>query len=72
MRIAVLGATEQVEGFSLAGALVLAAGDTEDLDRAWDALPDDVGVLVLTPRAWDRLHGRFDERPQLLTTMSPP
>ena len=72
MRIAVLGTTEQVEGFALAGALVLAADAADDLDRAWDALPDDVGVLVLTPRAWERLHGRFDERPQLLTTVSPP
>ena len=72
MRIAVLGATDQVEGFALAGALVLAADATEDLDRAWDELPDDVGVLVMTPPAWDRLHGRFDERPQLLTTVSPP
>ncbi|HWS46457.1 MAG TPA: V-type ATP synthase subunit F [Acidimicrobiia bacterium] len=71
-RVAVLGEPALVGGFALAGALVFGVGDHAAIDAAWDALPDDVSVLVLTPRAADRLRDRLDERPQLLTAVSPP
>lgn len=71
MRVAVLGEAVAVEGFALAGALVFVADSAGDVDAAWDAMPDDVGVLIVTPGAEDRLRGRFDERPHLLTVTSP-
>jgi vacuolar-type H+-ATPase subunit F/Vma7 len=68
-RIAALGEAVKVEGFALAGALVLAAEDATDVDAAWTALPDDVAVLILTTRAADRLGERLDERPRLITVV---
>lgn len=70
-RVAAMGETAKVESFALAGALVFPADVAHDVDAAWDALPDDVGVLIVTPAAAVRLHARFDERPQLLTVVSP-
>ncbi len=48
-RIAVIGAHPSVVGFALAGALVLEAEDETAVHAAWQALPDDVAVVVLTP-----------------------
>ena len=70
-RIAALGAAADVDGFALAGALVAVAEDDDDIDAQWDALPHDVAVLILTPRAADRLAGRLDERDRLLTVVMP-
>jgi len=70
-RVAALGDTASVEGFALAGALVFAADDPDAIDAAWDALPDDVGVVILTPLAQHRLQARLDDRPHMLTVMSP-
>jgi vacuolar-type H+-ATPase subunit F/Vma7 len=50
-RAAVIGEAVRTEGFALAGALVLPAEDPVEARAAWDALPADVAVLVLTPRA---------------------
>ena len=70
-RVAALGETVKVEGFALAGAVVFVADTAGDVDAAWDAMPDDVGVLIVTLRAEDRLRRRFDERPHLLTVVIP-
>lgn len=50
-RVAVLGERVVVGGYSLAGALVLAADTEDQVRRAWSTLPEDVGVVVLSPRA---------------------
>ncbi len=50
-RVAVLGEQVRSQGFGLAGVLVLGAEDDDAVRAAWDALPVDVGVVVLTPRA---------------------
>jgi len=56
-RAAALGAAHRVEGFALAGALVVAVddGDADRVREAWASLPDDVAVVVLTPAAADAL-----------------
>jgi vacuolar-type H+-ATPase subunit F/Vma7 len=59
-RAAVIGEAVRTEGFALAGALVLPAEDLAEARAAWDALPADVAVLVLTPRA----AGWLGEAPQ--------
>lgn len=53
-RIAAVGEQHRVEGFALAGALVVAT-EPGGVPAAWDALPDDVDVIVLTPAAADAL-----------------
>ena len=50
-RIAVLGAGPAVQGYALAGALVLAAADADTIRAQWAAVPADVAVVVLTATA---------------------
>jgi vacuolar-type H+-ATPase subunit F/Vma7 len=49
--VAVIGDEPLVRGFALAGALVLAAGDPDEVLGAWQALPDDVALVILTEAA---------------------
>jgi vacuolar-type H+-ATPase subunit F/Vma7 len=49
--VAVVGEQLRVEGFTLAGAVVLAADDPAAVRSAWASLGADVAVVVLTPRA---------------------
>ncbi len=49
--VVVLGETARVSAFALAGATVRKADDPEDVRRAWQMLPEDVAVVVLTERA---------------------
>jgi vacuolar-type H+-ATPase subunit F/Vma7 len=55
--VAVVGERVRVQGFALAGALVLTADDPVAVRSAWAALGDDVAVVVLTPRAAEALAG---------------
>ena len=70
-RIGVLGETAKVQGFALAGALVFPADRQHDVSAAWDTLPADLGVLILTPAAARQLDSRLDERPHLLAVVMP-
>jgi hypothetical protein len=55
-RIAVLGETPRVDGWALAGALVLPAAGADAVLEAWEGLAGDIEVVVLTPDA-DRILG---------------
>jgi vacuolar-type H+-ATPase subunit F/Vma7 len=50
-RVAVLGEQVAVQGYALAGAVVLAVDDDDAARAAWDALPADVAVVILTRAA---------------------
>ncbi len=50
-RVAVIGEGVRVQGYSLAGALVLPADSRQEAIAAWRSLPGDVAVVVLTPDA---------------------
>ena len=50
-RAAVIGEAVRTAGFALAGAVVTTAETPEETRAAWRALPGDIAVLVLTPRA---------------------
>ncbi len=50
-RIAAIGAGVAVQGFGLAGALVRPAESGAEVRAAWDALPPDVAMVVLTADA---------------------
>lgn len=60
-RVAVIGASPRVDGWALAGALVIHAA-ASDATRVWTALPDDVEVVVLTPAVADQLADRLGDR----------
>jgi len=49
--MAAIGRRVLVQGFALAGVLVVEADDADQVRRAWDSLPADVAVAVLTPAA---------------------
>jgi vacuolar-type H+-ATPase subunit F/Vma7 len=57
-RVAVLGAEREVEGYALAGALVLTAATPDAVRAAWAALPADVALVLLTAAAADALDSR--------------
>ena len=61
-RIAVIGGSPRVDGCGAAGALVFSAADPDEVRRRWDALPEDVEVVVLTPAAADAVADRIDDR----------
>jgi vacuolar-type H+-ATPase subunit F/Vma7 len=71
-RIAVIGQDLDVQGFGLAGALVLPAGDAAAVERAWDSLPGDVAVVILTAPAARVLHDRLAVRNWPLVAVLPP
>ena len=72
-RVAAIGAGSGVTGFALAGVVVAEAADPAAVHAAWDALPADVDLVVLTPLAADVLRDRTPPghgRP--LTVVLPP
>lgn len=70
-RIAVLGERVRVEGYELAGAMVLPADTPEEVGAAWAALPPEVAVVVLTPDAAACLEGEQAGGPGVLTVVMP-
>jgi vacuolar-type H+-ATPase subunit F/Vma7 len=70
-RIAALGELTRVQGFGLAGALVLAADDAGAVHSAWDSLTADVDVVVLTPRAAAALGDEVGRRGWPLAVVMP-
>jgi vacuolar-type H+-ATPase subunit F/Vma7 len=70
-RAAVIGEAVRTAGFALAGAVVATTETAEEARAAWRALPADVAVLVLTPRAAAWLGDALATRPDLLVEVMP-
>jgi vacuolar-type H+-ATPase subunit F/Vma7 len=68
--LAVLGEEASVQGYGLAGAVVLVAEDADAVRAAWDGLAEDVAVVILTPAAARALGGEL--RPELPLTVVMP
>ena len=49
--IAAIGEAVRVQALALAGVLVLPGEDDAQVRARWAALPEDVAVVILTPRA---------------------
>ncbi|HEY3259735.1 MAG TPA: V-type ATP synthase subunit F [Pseudonocardiaceae bacterium] len=49
--VAAIGERTRVDGFALAGVLVQVADAAAEVRTAWQALPSDVAVVLLTPSA---------------------
>lgn len=69
-RVVALGETGRVEGYALAGVTVLTT-DRDGVERTWHRVPDDTGLLVLTPSAAEALDERLASHPRLLWTVIP-
>jgi vacuolar-type H+-ATPase subunit F/Vma7 len=70
-RVAVVGELVRVQGFDLAGALVLAAEDAAGVRAAWGSLDAEVAVVVLTDRAAAALGDELERRWPLTVVMPP-
>jgi vacuolar-type H+-ATPase subunit F/Vma7 len=57
--VAVIGAQTAVQGYGLAGALVRVADDPDAVRQAWETMPADVCVVVLTRAAKAALSGHL-------------
>ncbi len=68
--VVALGDARELQGFALAGARVVAASGDEVLD-AWRRLDDEVGLVILSGDAAERLDGVLAERPDVLTAVVP-
>jgi len=70
-RAAVIGEAVRTAGFALVGAVVATAETPEETRAAWQALPPDVAVLVLTPSAAAWLGDTLAARPDVLVEVMP-
>lgn len=57
--VAVIGEPPQVDGFGLAGAVVFVATNPDEMRQAWQRLPEEVDVVILTQFAAEAIgaHG---------------
>ncbi|MGW4561132.1 hypothetical protein ACWEN3_01595 [Streptomyces sp. NPDC004561] len=72
--VAAIGARTDVCGLALAGVEVLVAEGPEAVRAAWRALPDTVGLVILTAEAAGALGGaaRAPDPARPLTVVMPP
>lgn len=67
--VAAIGAQAQVRGFALAGVLVLPAEDRDAVRKAWRSLPDNIGLVLLTPQAAQALREEISRGWPLVAVM---
>ncbi len=71
-RVAVIGEETAVSGYALAGVLVVPAEGDDEAHGAWNSLPDDVGVVILTAAAARALGDARTAKMLPLTVVMPP
>jgi vacuolar-type H+-ATPase subunit F/Vma7 len=69
--VAVIGEQARVQGFALAGAVVMVADDEAAVRSQWASLPADVPVVVLTPAAAVALGHLTADDGRLIVVMPP-
>ena len=70
-RAAVIGEPLRIYGYGLAGALLFPASDQPGVMRAWQHLPGDVAVVLLTGQAARWLEDELERRPGVLPVVMP-
>ncbi|MGZ4292397.1 MAG: hypothetical protein ACXVQQ_07355 [Gaiellaceae bacterium] len=70
-RAVAIGDERRLGGYALAGAEVVPATAARTVIAAWEALDDDVALVVLSPDAHAVLAGRLDERPTVVWAVLP-
>jgi vacuolar-type H+-ATPase subunit F/Vma7 len=68
-RVAAIGERAVLEGFALAGVELVGSDDESSWVDEFDRLPDDVGLLLLTPASHEALAGALSRRGALLWTV---
>lgn len=71
--IAVIGERARVEGWALGAAQAVPADDPDEVRAAWEALDDQVAVVVLTPEAAQCIEEERERHPRtVLIVVMPP
>ena len=70
-RVVALGEDHRLVGFALAGVRVVRATTDAEIQRAWQRLDPDVGLVILSEFAAQRLGAALDDRPDVLTAVLP-
>lgn len=70
-RVAAIGERTRVSGLALAGVTVLVAEEPESVHRAWQDLPRDVALVIVTPAAADTLGPALLDGARTLTAVLP-
>jgi vacuolar-type H+-ATPase subunit F/Vma7 len=69
--IAVIGEAVRTAGFGLAGAIVFECETPDEVRKAWDALPNHVVSVILTPAADAALRPNVDRDAKLPVVVMP-
>jgi len=69
--VVAVGRDHRLVGFVLAGVRVVDAATEAEIERAWDDLDDDVGLVILSADAADALRPNLAARPDVLTVELP-
>ena len=69
--VAAIGEDVRLAGYALAGVTIHPAQDALQAHEAFEQLPADLAVLLLTPTAHAALAARLQERPSLLCVEVP-
>lgn len=64
-----IGEPALVAGYALAGAIPVPAHGSDEVRRAWDSLPSDTTLVILTAAAADALGGRVSGAEPLTAVM---
>lgn len=70
-RAVAIGDALELAGYALAGVQVSGASTDADVLSAFEALPDDSRLIILTPNAHAVLVDRLEERSELVYTVLP-
>jgi len=70
-KAAVIGESLAVAGYALAGCVLLPADNPDEVNSAWQALPADTVLLILTESAASWLADRLVQRPDICTAVMP-
>ncbi|HVM58622.1 MAG TPA: V-type ATP synthase subunit F [Gaiellaceae bacterium] len=70
-RVVAIGDERRLGGFALAGVEIVHAAGAADAAAAWEALADDVALVVLDSESYPALAARLDERPEVLWAVLP-
>lgn len=69
--VVVIGDEARVRGYGLVGARVVPAVTPEEARAAWASLPEDPGLVILSPEAADALGEQLASQPWLVWTVMP-
>lgn len=66
-----IGEAPRIHGFALIGAVVFVAEDAESVRTAWDSMPEETDVVLLSPCAAEYLRERMNAPDAPLVAVMP-